>query len=213
MLVPRCPLLRGFTVLHDIMWSSERRFQSRDKEYNIYDLQHAYVCWRPLPTFLFHLCALAESTWPTVGVVNRRGQQKRTIYDACGLCQMIWIILKPVFHWFRKFVVYTSRSDSYRSRDVAIFVPTTPDTGQQTYKPITLPLAHVHGVTTARSILTRWGKCRNNSLQRARACSWYIHECTCTECMDVSKVYRASSEPGIKEWNVKFWHRYLPLYR
>ena len=55
-------------------------------------------CWRPLPTYAAS-CARAKSTWPAVGMVDRRGLQKHTICDACGLCQGNQSILK-VFRWF-----------------------------------------------------------------------------------------------------------------
>ena len=64
-------------------------------------LPHLY--WRPSVssiTRLGQLCAWAQSTWPAVGTVPRRGQQKRAICDTRRPYQMIWSRLKPVFCWF-----------------------------------------------------------------------------------------------------------------
>ena len=51
---------------------------------------------------LGELCAWAESTWPAVGAVDRRGQQKFTVCDARGPCQRNRSILKPLFRRFRR---------------------------------------------------------------------------------------------------------------
>ena len=56
---------------------------------------------RPLPMYCARLCAWAESTWPAVGRVDRRGQQKHSICDVCRPCQPIWSIMNPVFQRFR----------------------------------------------------------------------------------------------------------------
>ena len=69
------------------------------------------------------LCTWAESTWPAVGTVDRHGQQKRTICDACGPCQRNWSILKPVFFLILMDSLCLRVTQMPRSWEVAIFVP------------------------------------------------------------------------------------------
>ena len=100
------------------------------------------------------LCTWAESTWPTVGRVDRRGHPKRTICDACGPCQRNRSILRLVFRWFWPIhCAYVSfrclnllkwRFSCRRRRRWQ----------RQMYKPITLPLAYARGVIT---LCVHWG--------------------------------------------------------
>ena len=58
--------------------------------------QHIIVddLYLPIPN---QLCAWAESTWTTIVVVNRCGQQTHVIYSACEPCYGIRSELKQVF--------------------------------------------------------------------------------------------------------------------
>jgi hypothetical protein len=105
------------------------------------------VCsWWPLPTYCGRICAWAESTWPTVGRVDRRGQWKRGVCDARVPCQSIRSIMKSVFRWFR-WICFTY--ESLRCLDIQIWRFLCWQTSKQTNgrtEPIALPLAHARGV-------------------------------------------------------------------
>ena len=74
--------------------------------------QHRSTCmfvalWRPLPTYARRVVRMSRkhmvcSSLIWVGAVDRRGQQKSSIFDARGPCQWNWSILKPVFRRFRR---------------------------------------------------------------------------------------------------------------
>ena len=91
---------------------------------------------------LGQLCAC---TWSAIGVVNRCGQEKSTICDAHGPCQRNRSILKPVFCRFR---LMHRAYMLLRCLDLEIWRFSCRRRRQwQTYKLITLPVAHVRGVT------------------------------------------------------------------
>ena len=104
---------------------------------------------------LGQLCAWAESTWPAVGMVDRHGQQKFTICDPCvhvGHAKGMEAYWSQFFADFDGFIVLTCRSDAYRSRDMAIILPTTDDRQWQmtTDKPIAFTPC---GVITCQKLL------------------------------------------------------------
>ena len=105
---------------------------------------------------LGQLCAWAESTWPACsGQGWYACPTKHTICDARGACQRNRSILKPVFHQFRPIhCAYMS----LRCLHVKIWRFSCWQ--QQTYKPITLPLAHARGVINSRG--------RENERERER---------------------------------------------
>ena len=108
---------------------------------------------RLLPTYCARLCAWAESTWPVVGRVDRRGQQKHSICKVCRPCQPIRSIMKPVFQRFQ--LIYCAY-ESLRCLDLQIWRFLCWQTDRQT-KLITLPLAHACGVMKLAIICDRAG--------------------------------------------------------
>ena len=112
----------------------------------------------PIPN---HLCAWAESTWTAIGVVDRRGQQKRTICSACEPCYVIRSELMQVFLPFLTDWLYLQLAQMPRSQNQTIFVQMTDDRQTMTTNKTD------HFTPSACT----WGNNSNRNIHRALTCS------------------------------------------